>query len=238
MGIFELRTNWQEDLFWCKFLLSGEGCYCPELTIDGCTKPIQYGQDCCLESSCGLRPNGKIIGCFPHPTEDFWCAHKCCCYKHYCGVPCLGGGNGELDIWFQLCCIKIGKPFAFELVTSNFTKGFCWGRCFCVGEGLDCDNMDIMAMMKPMCLSVSCCCASDCGLFENGEIAGCIPHPMNQACCRHKCLCIQSYFSLASCLADPVQILPVALFVDMCGMGSPFEPIKGGDGPQNVDNII
>ena len=69
MGIFELRTNWQEDLFWCKAFLWGEGCYCPELTIDGCTKPIQYGQDCCMESSCGLRPNGKIIGCFPHPTE-------------------------------------------------------------------------------------------------------------------------------------------------------------------------
>lgn len=29
-------------------IISLECSFCPDLSIDGCTEPLQYGQDCCL----------------------------------------------------------------------------------------------------------------------------------------------------------------------------------------------
>jgi len=230
MGIFELRKDFFADCFWFKCLCSGQGGHCPNLfSADGLkalVTPIQMGRTCCIESACGCRDDGKIMGCIPHPIEDYWCMSKCCCQHSYCGVPWMG--PDKLKTWFQCCCLAVEQTSPKLIPFGQWKKDFCWFKCCCQGQGLDCDNINSfdIACVKSMCQPVSmakmCCVQSSCGLAD-GKCFGCFPHPLEEVLCAEKCLCFYSYCGFAPCMADPLQFCCLAFFVDMAGQGAAFK---------------
>jgi len=227
MGLFALKTNPCEDLFWFKCLCQGNGCYCPGAPSMDCITaaitPISASTQCCMKSACGCRKDGAFLGCIPHPLNDLWCKSKCCCHHSYCGVPFIGPDAAK--IWFQLCCIKITAPVAFEMVPfGQWQNKFCWFRCCCQGQGCDCPDISpgipcIKNLMMPMSLGVQCCVESECGLNQ-GECCECFPHPINENLCTNKMCCTYSYCGLATCLAEPFQFCCLELFEGMSGMGN------------------
>jgi len=233
------QCQWDENLFWFKFLCTGQGFYCPGCpgyVMDGAVKPICYNQQCCLESACGLR-NGKYAGCVCDPMTDFWCADRCCCFKDYCAMPWMG--NEQTKTWFQLCCIAVEQPFSFKFINpmDQFTTGFCWFRCCCSGTGMECEGItsDPMKFAQPISESVWFCTQSTCGLYQ-GSFMKCFPDPMNEPWCKSKDCCIQSYCGIGQMLAEPCQLCPL-LIEGGCG-GAAFEPIKSGDATVDEANMI
>merc|ERR1712086_1241903 len=177
---------------------------------------MQYGQLCCLQSSCGMH-TGPVCSCFPHPLNDLWCQTKFLCLQTYCGVPWMTAPTKK---WFQFLCLLI-EGTSPRLLTSGFDTEFCWIRCCCEGTGLACQGYSLDSLIKPVMQSIMCCFASECGCAD-GKFLGCFLHPIDEPWCQEKFCCLQTYCGISPCLAEPFQL---CCFTLKLGKGQAFDHV-------------
>jgi len=184
---------------WLKLCCVGDGMDCGP--IESIYSPyIEYSKCCCIVRQCGCSG-------FPDIMKEDWCQEKCCCFKTYCGISAI------CEAPFQLCCIKVGPnfkpPFA---VVQPALNGFCWFKCCCSGNGMDCDPVN--SLWQPIEMGKCCCINSACGLTD------CKCDIMKDNWCESKCCCFKHYCGIGPICGDCFQLCCLKFTLGGGGGGS------------------